>query len=199
MRWCSWLSLINAGRQPRFIDLTHLYGLNYAVRKSTLLRFGGFHPDCLPRELYRYLGDGESGLSRKAQKEGFKMFYHPDAAVEHEIGASRLTVGYFEDRAYYQGASDSYLQIRNMRQAPIVRSSWTMPFREIKRSIERKMPVVTQTHEAVLKRTTAAYYAGFRFHQSEVARDPRLLDWVLRENYIDYHLPDGWRGYLRTN
>jgi hypothetical protein len=36
-----------------------------------------------------------------------------------------------------------------------------------------------------------------RFHQSEVRNDPTLLDWVLRQNYFDYRLPDGWKHYLQ--
>jgi len=34
-----------------------------------------------------------------------------------------------------------------------------------------------------------AYKKGYRFHQTEVMRDPELLKWVLKEDYWDYRLP----------
>jgi hypothetical protein len=30
-----------------------------------------------------------------------------------------------------------------------------------------------------------SYEAGYRYHQEEVKRDPKLLEWVLREDYLD--------------
>ena len=29
-----------------------------------------------------------------------------------------------------------------------------------------------------------SYKEGFAYHQNEIKRDPRLLEWVLRENYL---------------
>ena len=29
-----------------------------------------------------------------------------------------------------------------------------------------------------------SYEAGYRYHQEAVKRDPKLLEWVLRENYL---------------
>jgi len=40
-----------------------------------------------------------------------------------------------------------------------------------------------------------AYFAGMQFHQNEVRDDPNLLEWVLRPNYFDYRLPEGWERY----
>ena len=31
---------------------------------------------------------------------------------------------------------------------------------------------------------------------NEVRTDPKLLDWVRRENYFDSRLPEGWQQYL---
>ena len=29
-----------------------------------------------------------------------------------------------------------------------------------------------------------SYEAGYRYHKEEVKKDPKLLEWVLRENYL---------------
>jgi uncharacterized protein YydD (DUF2326 family) len=36
----------------------------------------------------------------------------------------------------------------------------------------------------IRKRIEESYEEGFSFHQSEVKKDPKLLEWVLRENYL---------------
>jgi hypothetical protein len=50
---------------------------------------------------------------------------------------------------------------------------------------------------ALKERAYWAYRKGYAFHQREVRRDPKLLEWVLRKDYWDYALPDGWQNYLK--
>ena len=52
------------------------------------------------------------------------------------------------------------------------------------------------TAEGVRRLMARSHFAGVRFHRNEVRNDPKLLDWVLKEDYFDYRLPYGWERYL---
>jgi hypothetical protein len=109
-----------------------------------------------------------------------------------------LTPFSFEQRAFYQGVCDSFTQIRRDRQVPIEpRYLWSDILRPMKSNLERNAVLRRPCTEGVRRLTARAHLAGMRFHQSEVRNDPRLLHWVLRQNYFDYRLPDGWKQYLQ--
>lgn len=192
-RHCADLSLMDGGERIKEVDPCYVWGLNFAIRRKTLFDLGGFHPDCIPKSLQRFQGDGETGLSLKVALAGFKAMYHPRASVQHEVPTSRMTVQYFEQHAYYQGVCDSYTEIRANRQC-------LRPTRTLRKQLGRiKRAVLKTIHEIksseIDRRVSLAYQAGYRFHREEVRRDPRLLEWVLREDYWDYQLPAGWEQY----
>lgn len=230
-RHCGFLSLFDDGSRTKEIDPCFVWGLNFAIRRKALFDLGGFHPDSVPKSLQRFQGDGETGLSLKLRRAGLKALYHPEASVQHEVPASRLTIEYFEQRAYFQGVCDSYTQIRTVgagwkrQRAPsLQRRALKMFFdlcrrphrksREILGAIsrlaflrrwgsgirDRKFLFRDQSTEigAIRSRVDAAYRAGYIWHQDEVHRDPELLKWVLKPDYLDYRLPDGWEKYLDT-
>ena len=89
-----------------------VFGLNYAIRRSTLFELGGFHPDCVPPEWQHFQGDGETGLSMKIAEKKLRAVYHPRARVHHAVPTSRMTPEYFDRRNFYQGVCDSYSQLR---------------------------------------------------------------------------------------
>jgi glycosyltransferase involved in cell wall biosynthesis len=197
-RLCGWLSLIDCGNAIRPTDPLLIWGLNFAVRRKTFEHYGGFHPDCIPKPLQRYQGDGETGLAIKIKIAGLSCLYHPGFALKHVLPASRLTPFSFEQRAFYQGVCDSFTQIRRDRQVPIEpRYLWSDILRPMKSNLERNAVLRRPCTEGVRRLTARAHLAGMRFHQSEVRNDPRLLHWVLRQNYFDYRLPDGWKQYLQ--
>ena len=103
IKMCAALSLIDFGEKCMNIDPRFIWGLNFAIRKQTLFDLGGFHPDCLPKHLQRYQGDGETGLSFKAKQRGIVSAYQPKAVVHHHIPRQRLTLEYFQGRFFYQG------------------------------------------------------------------------------------------------
>jgi glucosyl-dolichyl phosphate glucuronosyltransferase len=193
-RGCGSLSLIDLGSSIKAIEPSYVWGLNFSIRKTALYGYGGFHPDCVPKPLQRYQGDGETGLAFTVMEKGGRILYHPDATVTHVIPASRLTPKSFADRAFYQGVCDSYTQIRRERLVPpAAERKWKDRLRPLKRRMERLL-----SHSAadkVRRLMRDAYIAGMRFHQSEARNDPKLLAWVLRDNYFDYDLPDGWERY----
>jgi glucosyl-dolichyl phosphate glucuronosyltransferase len=185
---CTYLSLLNLEGPARPIDPLWIWGLNFAIRAETCRQLGGFHPDCIPKHLQHFQGDGETGLARKLKAAGLQAWYLPNARVTHRIPAARLTVGYFEERFYYQAVCDSYARIRQHEttdgiEAP-PRPMWEEP-------IEPSLSLYDRYRRLIQFRTDLAYAEGFRFHLSRTRNDRRLLEWVMRENYFDYHLPDG--------
>jgi len=191
---CVSLSLFDGGNKTKEIDPIYVFGLNFAVRRETLFAQGGFHPDCLPKALQRYQGDGETGLSMKIKQAGLKALYQPEASLRHEIGASRVTEKYFMRWAFYHGVCDSYTRIRATGAVPSDASPAADPLVRAKHTISRWL--LPKKPCSYISMTTRAYQQGFEFHQNEVKGDLSLLNWVLRPNYWDYQLPAGWQSYL---
>lgn len=195
-RWCGWLSLLDFGDKIREIDPTFIWGLNFAIRKKTLFQLGGFNPDIVPKELQRFQGDGETGLSLKIKEKGLKAIYCPKALVWHNVPNSRMTLKYFEKRAYYQGVCDSYTKIRSshklnlkIKEDPFFAKKIWRFFYWNSRFVIKKIKDIRDPYSDIKGQVATAQQAGFKFHQDEVARDPELLEWVLKENYFDYKLP----------
>lgn len=184
------LSLLDFGRETIEIDPVFIWGLCYGIRRGTLDRLGGFHPDGYPWELRRFRGDGETGPSMEARRLKLKAIYQGEAIVYHHVPVSRMTPDYFERRAYLQGISDSYTQVRNRGEAVPYKSSWKEPFRHVYSSWLKTCNCTNL--RSVRSSAADGYRAGYSFHQTEVHRDPTLLEWVLRKDYWDYRLPDGW-------
>ena len=197
-RLCVPLSLIDSGSVVKPANPLYVLGLNYAVRKKTFEELGGFHPDCIPKTLQRYQGDGETGLSFKIKDAEVQCLYHPGVALTHVIPASRLTAAYFEERGFYQGVCDSFTRIRNQG---FVDERHNKPFnaalRRLKYGLYRRH-LIRRTGKSIRQLVGWAHTAGYTFHQNEVRNDPKLLAWVLRPNYFDYGLPNGWERHMRT-
>ena len=110
-----------------------------------------------------------------------------------------MTVEYFERRSFLQGISDSYTQIRQRgalcvlkRRNPIKRI-----YGQLRQRAQRARILREPTAEGVKLLIERSYRDGFDFHQTEVRKDPALLEWVLKLDYFDYRLPDGWENYLQ--
>ncbi len=191
-RYCPDLSLLDFGDQIRKIDANYVWGLNFSIRKRALLDLGGFHPDCIPKHLQYFQGDGETGLTQKANQYGYTAIYHPKAIVFHRISKKRMTYHYFDQRYFYQGVCNSYSEIR--RTHGILRDiRLTARITNVLRTCKRIMKRLAKgrTEEELLKeRFSRAYQRGYQFHQNAVRQNPKLLEWVLRKDYWDYILPD---------
>jgi glucosyl-dolichyl phosphate glucuronosyltransferase len=197
-RWCIYLSLLNFGRKPIEIDPVFIFGANFAIRRETLNKLGGFHPDSLPGDLKRFRGDGETAVTRKAGQLKLKAFYQPDAMVYHHVPQNRLTSAYFEQRAFLQGISNSFTAIRNNSGIEPIKNSgvifdWKAYLRRLKlegKKLLKQEDSPTQEQSNKIKtKVRAALRAGFEYHQNEVRNDPALLEWVLKSDYWDGLLP----------
>jgi len=196
-RELAYLSLLDGGETSRPYRPMLVWGLGFAVRRETLIMLGGFHPDSYPWELRRFRGDGESGLATKAERLGLRAFYQGKTYVNHQVPASRMKPWYFERRAFLQGISDSYTQIRrDGRFAPAQETSWKDLMELAKWKIERELILRRPSVNGVRALIARAYSAGAQYHQHEVRSDSQLLKWVLKADYFDYQLPNGWQRYL---
>jgi glycosyltransferase involved in cell wall biosynthesis len=196
-RVCGELSLVDQGATAKEANPLYIGGLNFSIKKTALQMCGGFHPDYLPSSLQRYQGDGETGLAFKLQDRGLKALYLPELALNHVIPSSRLTAEYFEWRGFYQGVCNSYSSIRRNGYAPARSKSWKDLARPIKWKLERERILRNATAAGVRFLVARARFAGQWFHEDEVRKDPKLLDWVVKSDYFNYALPDGWEKYMR--
>ncbi|OPY82102.1 MAG: Chondroitin synthase [Syntrophus sp. PtaU1.Bin005] len=191
---CGYLSLLDYGETYCEIDHSFIWGLNYAVRKNSLKLAGGFHPDGLPWHLRKLRGDGESGLSHSLKSHGLKAIYHPAATVYHRISKDRLSLDYISKRSYLQGISDSYTQIRSQNGCHAPEESMKL---RISKRINKLTSLLSLLKDSkkrnffnVFSTISQAYQEGFSYHQQEAMKSSRLMDWILKENYWDYRLPE---------
>jgi len=188
---CGPLSLLDFGDQVREIDANYVWGLNFSIRKSALFELGSFHPDCIPKHLQYFQGDGETGLTQKANLKGYRAIYQPKALVFHSVSKDRMTHEYFDKRYFYQGVSDSYSLIREnknqLKQVGFIEKI-KAPFRKIKQ-LGKKLISKENEKEALRDRFHHSYQKGYQFHQNAVHQNPELLEWILRKDYWDYKLP----------
>jgi glucosyl-dolichyl phosphate glucuronosyltransferase len=188
-RALGYLSILDFGEGTFEIDPAFIWGCNFAVRKKVLVNTGGFHPDAFPREMLRFRGNGETHVSDTIRVSGFRTVFDSRASVHHFVPKERMTKAYFAQRAYDQGISDSYADIRvgQCRGVPLRRRiDW---LRSLVLSYAR-IPMVAgdpAEHEllAVQRATLASHRLGYRFHRHEVLADPLLLAWVLKRDYLE--------------
>ena len=195
----TFLSLIDFGDRKLFIHPGYVFGCNFSIRKEIFLEFGGTHPDYFPEKYKQFIGDGESSLSGKIYASGYKTVYHPRVKIRHFIPGARLTLEYFCWKRYYNGIHASYTAIRRHHGLDVEDSdkggvvtqevSW---LRKVVRFVKRKLkaakgliiPPEPREVWKIREKLGRSYEEGFRFHQKAVKKDPKLLEWVLRENYL---------------
>lgn len=204
-RILAYLSLIDLGDGAMAVSPYHVFGCNFAIRRSVLVEAGGFHPDAMPQELIRFRGDGESYVLDFVKAKGLKAHYNPSASVKHWVPADRMTPEYFRRRAFSQGISDSYAAIRRaggVAQPAAAHSPDPCGGTSISRLLgtvwRRTRALVLGASEggdpagaepSLRGELDVAYRTGHDYHQAQVRRSPELLAWVLRDHYRDGRLP----------
>jgi len=192
VRILAYLSIIDLGDTSKAINPEYIFGCNMSIRRTVLLEAGGFHPDTMPPHLVRYRGDGETHVMRHITNHGYKAFFNPKASVYHAVPADRMTSEYFRQRAYRQGISDSYTEAREQ-----LLSAHSVAWRVIgnaKKAIarwyrNRDNEVHSSNHINTL--TAGGYREGKAYHVAELAKDPALVAWVTRKDYLGGDGNDG--------
>lgn len=194
--WCNrefgkllgYLSLLDFGEELKQISPLFVWGCNMMIRKNTLYDCGGFHPDGFSQEYIKYRGDGETGLAYKFVRKGYNAFYNPVAKVEHMINKERLTVKYFCQRAYNQGISDSFTEIRKNGG---IKASYLHRLKQILKNMIKRIYVSMRYFSnkddiSVIKMLVGINYEkGRLYHANEVLKDPALLNYVLKESWLN--------------
>ena len=174
-RMLPYLSILDLGDEVKVISPYCVFGCNFSIRKSVLLEAGGFHPDAMPPDLIRYRGDGETYVARYIIEHDYKAVYHPKASIYHIISSDRMTEKYFVRRAFSQGISDSYTEIRTKK----ARSFLTNYRFHLKRRLLMTLACIRRDKIKV------GYYKGYSYHQQQVMNDLSLYDWVTRKSYLE--------------
>jgi glycosyltransferase involved in cell wall biosynthesis len=178
-----YLSILDFGDKRQEIPAFYVYGANFSIRKSVMYECGGFHPDSMPQELIRFRGDGETGLATAIMEKGYKTIYEPKAAVYHRVPPERLTLEYFCRRAFNQGVSDSYTQIRKYKGLAIPDRTTLRKLIAWARSVMLRRIGIQREIHPILAKVKQSYEEGRRYHREQVASDLELLAFVLKENY----------------
>jgi glycosyltransferase involved in cell wall biosynthesis len=197
-RVCLPLSLIDLDAVLHLVEPVYVFGLNFTIRKTVLTQLKGFHPDCIPAAIQQYQGDGETGLSIKAAMNGFAALHSSSLALNHFVPVSRLTPEYFAKWSYYNGVCQSFTDLRyrhklyttqgvNYRKR---KSAGVRLWEKIKRMalrFRRSGPL--KISNSVVQLASASYYEGYKFHQQAFENDELVRNWVLKPDFLDYHLP----------
>ena len=203
-RSCGELSLLDLGKQITEIDAIWVWGLNFNIRKSAFYKLKGFHPDIVPGRIQFLQGDGETGLSIKANEAKLKSLYHYEVMVYHIVPAFRLTKEYFEKRYYYQGISDSYTKLRTEHGLYLATESdnQSTARKSIAKGIIKKiLSIFTSKYSVKIKPVPdnvlalkadlqIKYQEGYAYHQQYFNSNQIVHDWVLRTDYMDYKIPE---------
>lgn len=104
------LSLLDYGEERKELEWPeNIFGCNFSVRKSMLVKFGGFNPELIGD---KWVGDGEAGLLRKLFSAGLKIVYAPEAIVWHVIQEDRASLPGMKKRFANYAASHSCCEFK---------------------------------------------------------------------------------------
>lgn len=170
-------SLLDFGNEIKEISPNYIWGCNFSIRKEVLSEIGGFHPDGMPNELIMFRGDGESFVSREVEKRGYKAIFNPKASIYHYVPTSRMNLDYLFRRSFAQGISSSYTQIR----------SWgkVKPICALLREVAFKLKQVLRKRPEPGATIIKGFWKGYLKHQKEARKNPELLKWILKQNYLE--------------
>jgi glycosyltransferase involved in cell wall biosynthesis len=185
------LSVLSLPDGKRDFNPFLVWGCNFSIRKRVVLEAGGFHPDAMPQELIRFRGDGETHISRYVLESGLRCVFDSRASVYHAVTPERMTLEYFRRRAYNQGVSDSYTQLRNAPAAGRVRPARSASLLALARRIARgirgrlrrfkpESHELRELHQALRE----GHQQGFAYHQRVYRDDPEVSAWVHKTDYF---------------
>lgn len=198
------LSLLNLGDEPIVpVDPNMIWGLNFAIRRQTLIDIGGFHPDTLKRTHQIYQGDGDTGVTGKIASLGLTAGYFPELAVNHHIPAHRITKDYVMERAFQEGICEEFLRLRNSHRGeqdntesaaknPLrtaARLSRNLAYRLLPDTIAKAhLPTLIGKHRM----------RGTRFMANNFKKYAEVRDWATRDTYWDWKHPELPTGYPKS-
>ena len=137
----------------------------------------------MPWPLIRFYGDGEIHVGRTAQQRGNRILYHPQASVDHEIPAARLTLDSVERKFTSTGCARAFQTLRTSDRVFDAPSS--NDIRAMARRYFRNPDVAPHDLAHAVE---AGLDRGMTIQRDAFLADPQFRDWVMRENYLDLDL-----------
>lgn len=202
-RILGYLSILDLGDEKKEINPYHVFGCNFSIRKSILLAAHGFHPDAMPQELIRYRGDGETHVSKFIEKEGMRTNYNPCASVYHTVPRDRMTLEYFNKRAYNEGISRSFTEFRHKNNIGVTyrlkanvegcikqSRAWIgrIKIGKIGNMVGKRVIMNFIGDREIAKmnwQLDQAWLRGWTYHRQAMKDNPELRSYVLKEHYMD--------------
>ena len=186
------LGLLDLGDKIKQISPGLIFGGNCFISKKLIFDIGGFNPDGLPYKFLMFRGDGETGFFLKFAERGLIAYYYPKATAYHIINKERVTEDYLYKRAFNQGISNSFREIREDYSVDSKKPAKFLFIRKIIRIIRRRLGKIRRLifiHEKgknsiIERKIIKNAEEGFHYHQREVKKNPKLLEWILRKNYL---------------
>lgn len=182
------LSLLTLPEGRREISPLMIWGCNFAIRRRVLLDAGGFHPDAMPPELIRFRGDGETHVSRYVAARCLRCMFDSDASIHHAVPSERMTLDYLRKRAYNQGVSDSFTQLRADAIPNGLAGCGAMVFaRRIVRGLTTRVrefgPGSVELRE-LRHAVSVGRQEGLAYHRMAYRQDTEVRDWVHKADYF---------------
>ena len=118
-----------------------------------------------------------------------KCLFHPAATIHHKVTAERMTLGYFRQRGFNQGVSDSYTTLREFDRQSDRSRALALPYRLAHGGWRRLHSAWSNLRSPrEVRRARAEEHAGYRegytFHQIAYRTDPEVRTWVHRPTYF---------------
>lgn len=140
----------------------------------------------MPNNLLHLRGDGESYVASFVGSRGYKSVYVPSASIYHFVPKERMTVDYFRKRAFNQGVSDSFTQLRTNESLKSSAVSVHPLQKLVSNQISRKIFRYLLPPGIFLRANiNDSYLSALRWHRNLFANDQTVHDWVLKETYMD--------------
>jgi glycosyltransferase involved in cell wall biosynthesis len=181
-----YLSILSLPDGRREMSPYLVWGCNFSIRKQVVLDAGGFHPDSVPRELIRFRGDGETHVSRYVLENKLRCNYDSRASVYHAVTRERMSFGYFRQRAFNQGVSDSYTRLRDSSTHRSL-TDYRMIANRLLGKVRRKFRRDKEDDPELKKLATLlreGYQEGFEYHQEVYMEDAEVRAWVHKPDYF---------------
>jgi len=170
------------GNTSQDISFDFVWASNFGCKKSIFVECGGFAPDGFAGDLVLYNGMGETWFAKNVADQGYRIVYVPGMTAKHFVAAYRFKDEYFKARHYYYGITASFDAIRKHGN---VDSILLLVVKQIKSWFGcAKQLLTNHDRMAVLKKR--AFFQGYYDHQQAVRHNPELLDYVCRENWLDF-------------
>jgi glycosyltransferase involved in cell wall biosynthesis len=196
---CSWLSLLDIGKDIFDVNPNWIWGLNFSIRKESIIKLGGFHIDLVPKDFENLQGDGETGLTNKIKNSGQIAAYINNAKVYHLCSNDRLSVEYFCKRASYEGRCNAYTDCRYL-----LTSKGKIVPRAFISAVKRGTLILSKyimfslgsillsgsikDYFTVRKHASLSYLNAYITHLRTLLSNQSMREWVCRNDYIQVEL-----------